>query len=96
MARTAGGPAGASLEQVAGMLALHPRTLQRRLAEEGTGFDHLRDEALRERAHQYLTESSLAMSHVALALGFSEQSALTRACKRWFGQTPTALRRGNR
>ncbi|MEE1765187.1 AraC family transcriptional regulator [Streptomyces sp. SP18BB07] len=96
MARTAGGRAAASLEQVASMLALHPRTLQRRLAAEGTSFDHLRDEAVRELAQQYLIESSLSMSHVALALGFSEQSALTRACKRWFGQTPTALRRGNR
>ncbi|MFG2551150.1 helix-turn-helix transcriptional regulator [Streptomyces sp. NPDC048581] len=94
MARTPGGPAGASLGEVARFLALHPRTLQRRLAEEGAGFDQLRDEALRELAHQYLTESSLSMSHVALALGFSEQSALTRACRRWFGKTPTAIRRG--
>lgn len=87
MARTAGGPAGASLEQVAGLLALHPRTLQRRLAEEGTGFDHLRDEALRELAHQYLTESSLAMSHVVLAPGFSEQSALTPFGAEWSAAT---------
>ncbi|MER7922315.1 AraC family transcriptional regulator [Streptomyces sp. NPDC096057] len=94
--RTIGAGARAGLDEVARMLAVHPRTLQRRLAEEGAGFDDLRDEVLKGLVYQYLTESSLPMSQVALVLGFSEQSVLTRACRRWFGQTPTALRRGER
>jgi AraC-like DNA-binding protein len=94
LSRTIGGTARASLDEVARWLALHPRTLQRRLAEEGTSFDRLRDKELRKLAYQYLTESALPMAHVALALGFSEQSALTRVCRRWFGQTPTRVRRG--
>lgn len=82
-----------TLEQIAQLLALHPRTLQRRLAAECASFEALRDEVAKNAAYQYITETSLPMSQIADAVGLSEQSALTRACKRWFGQTPTALRR---
>jgi len=33
------------------------------------------------------------VAQLAQLLGYSEQAALTRSCRRWFGQTPTALRR---
>lgn len=76
---------------VAAALAMHPRTLQRRLSEEHATFDEIKDDVRRELAKTYL-EQSLPLSHVTALLGYSEQSALTRSCHRWFGKPPTALR----
>lgn len=82
-----------SHEGVAGALLLHPRTLQRRLAEESTSFEELRDAVRSELAERYLTTSKLPLSQVTALLGYSEQSALTRSCRRWFSLAPLALRR---
>ena len=77
---------------VATMLALHPRTLQRKLAQEGTSFDEIKDEIRKELTLQYLWETQIQMSQLTDILGFSEQSALSRATKRWFGLSPKQLR----
>lgn len=78
---------------VAGALLLHPRTLQRRLLDEGTSFEDLRDAVRRELAERYLKASRLPLSQVTALLGYSEQSALTRSCRRWFRLAPLALRK---
>ncbi|AEG94671.1 transcriptional regulator, AraC family-like protein [Ramlibacter tataouinensis TTB310] len=84
----------ASLAKVASLLALQPRTLQRRLADAGESFEAMRDDAMREAAWTYLRSSDMALSDIAARLGLSQQSALARSCKRWFGDTPLAVRRG--
>ncbi|MCK5771766.1 AraC family transcriptional regulator [Algiphilus sp.] len=81
------------LESVAEQLALHPRTLQRRLREEGLSYDALVDSVRRDRATTYLATTALRLSQIAGMLGYSEQSAFTRACRRWFGQPPGIQRR---
>ena len=81
------------LESVAEQLALHPRTLQRRLREEGLSYDALVDSVRRDRAAAYLATTALRLSQIAGMLGYSEQSAFTRACRRWFGRPPGAQRR---
>ena len=81
------------LESIARLLNLHPRTLQRRLAEHGTTFAAVLDTERREAAHRYLTATDLPLSQIAALLGLSEQSALTRCCRRWWATTPTRLRR---
>lgn len=78
---------------LADALYLHPRTLQRRLTDEGTSFEALKEEVRREVAEYYLKDSAMPLSQVASLLGYSEQSALTRSCRRWFGRAPLALRR---
>jgi len=78
---------------VARLIRIHPRTLQRRLAAEGASFDGLREQVRREAALRYLCETRVPLSQLAGMLGLSEQSALTRCCRRWFGRTPTQLRR---
>ena len=78
---------------VADLLALHPRTLQRHLAAENTTFEALREEARREAALHYLRETRIPLGQLADVLGFSEQSAMTRSCRRWFGMPPTEIRR---
>ena len=79
---------------VARLFDLHPRTLQRRLAEEGTTFAEVLDGARRDAAHRYLTGTDLPLSRVARLLGFAEPAVLTRACRRWYGATPSEVRRG--
>ncbi|GAB4583612.1 AraC family transcriptional regulator [Nocardia sp. IFM 10818] len=79
---------------VARLLTIHPRTLQRRLAAEGTSFAALLDEVRRGEAHRYLTTTDMPMSQVASLLGLAEQSVFTRCCQRWWGTTPSAVRNG--
>ena len=78
---------------VARLLAMHPRTLQRRLAAEGTSYAAILDDVRRAAASRYLTTTDLSLTQIARLLGLSEQSALTRCCRRWWGATPSAVRR---
>lgn len=79
---------------IAAMLALHPRTMQRRLKEEGQSFDSILDSVRKEQLRQLLSQShSPPLSQIASMLGYSEQAVLTRSCRRWFGMPPSALRR---
>lgn len=81
-----------SHQDIAAALAMHTRTLQRRLREEGTSFEAIKDEVRKELAQRYLVESVLPLSHITALLGYSEQATLTRGCQRWFGKSPSALR----
>lgn len=80
-------------DSISRLLCIHPRTLQRRLSEEGTTFDAVRDTACREAAWRYLASTDLPFIRVAALVGLARQSALTRACRRWFGATPGAVRK---
>ena len=83
----------ARLITVAKQLAVSERTLHRRLAEEGTGFAELVEEARRERASILLEDRSLSASEVGFLLGYGEPAAFFRAFKRWTGQTPESWRK---
>jgi AraC-like DNA-binding protein len=88
-------PTGAlDLDLVAAQLAQHRRTLQRQLAAQGTSFAHLVDEVRRDEAERYLRDTDMPFGQLAGLLGLSEQSALSRACRRWFHATPSEVRRG--
>lgn len=76
----------------AGLLRLHPRTLQRRLAIENTDFETLRDEVRQQLTLRYLGSTTLPVGHVAELVGLAHGSALTRCCLRWFGGTPSSIR----
>lgn len=82
------------LATVARAVGQHPRTLQRRLHAEGVQFEQLRDAARMVWARQLLAQPGLKLPHIAQLLGFSDQSVLTRACRRWFGAAPRRLRQG--
>jgi AraC-like DNA-binding protein len=81
-----------SVDAIANQLALHPRTLQRRLAIEGMRCQDLIDRERRAQAARYLAEPGLHLSQIAGLLGYSEQSAVNRSCRRWFGKTPRQYR----
>jgi AraC-like DNA-binding protein len=81
------------LPSIARRLAMSPRTLQRRLSDEGVVFNELLDEMRFRAARSYLAQPDIAGTEVAYLLGFAEQSSFNRAFKRWSGQTPTEYRR---
>ncbi len=81
----------AQLESIARGLGLTTRSLQRRLRDEGTSFQSMRDEMRRELADDYLARD-LSVSEISFLLGFSEPSAFFRAFKRWTGVTPIERR----
>jgi AraC-like DNA-binding protein len=81
---------GCEMSSIARLLGNHPRTLRRRLKEEGTSFQVLLDDARREHAMRLLQTASV--TEVALSLGFSETSAFTRAFRRWVGLPPREYR----
>ncbi|AXQ28514.1 AraC family transcriptional regulator [Solimonas sp. K1W22B-7] len=86
----------ATMEGIAAMLAIHPRTLHRRLQAEGTGFEDIKESLRQELALQYLRETQVSLGQVSGLLGFPEQSAFTRSSRRWFGKTPSAIRKESR
>jgi AraC-like DNA-binding protein len=83
-----------SAELISDQLAMHPRTLQRRLATEGVRCQDLIEQERRDQAARYLAEPGLYLGQIAVLLGYSEQSALNRSCRRWFGKTPRQYRAG--
>ncbi|MBI5926746.1 MAG: AraC family transcriptional regulator [Aquabacterium sp.] len=80
------------LEQVAHELRLSPRVFYRRLAEQGLNFRGLREAALQQLADLHLRDERLTLAEVSTLLGYSEQSAFTRAFKRWKGISPLQWR----
>jgi AraC-like DNA-binding protein len=77
-------------ETLARQFNMHPQTLRRRLASEGTTYQHIKDEIRRDAAEYYLRERALSVEEIAFRSGFSEASAFIRAFKRWNGVTPHA------
>lgn len=90
-------PSGkATLATVAQTLGQNLRTLQRRLADEGTNFVDLLNDARRELALRYLDNRRFKMLHIAEMLGFATPAAFTRWFVSQFGQPPTLYRHGSR
>jgi AraC-like DNA-binding protein len=78
--------------EVARALYMHPRTLQRRLQEEGTTFEVIKDDVRRDLAQRYLAQPEVPLTQITALLDYSEQSALGRSCRRWFNATPRRIR----
>lgn len=82
-----------SLESVAQRLGLSERVLQSRLRESGASFTALIDDVRRSLATLYLQQTTVTLIDIAFLLGFSEQSAFSRAFRRWTGESPQVWRR---
>ena len=80
-------------ENTAQALFITSRTLHRKLASENTSFRELLQETRQQLAQDYLRDRRLQLSEIAQLLGYSEQSALSRAFKAWTGQTPAQFRK---
>lgn len=82
-----------SMAQVARRLHVAPRTLARKLDDEGTSFRAIIDD-LRHRMALDLIQSGASMDEVAYVLGYTDTSNFRRAFRRWTGEVPSHMRQG--
>ncbi|WP_193164279.1 AraC family transcriptional regulator [Microbulbifer hainanensis] len=78
-----------SLEVIARLLHMTPRTLHRRLQEEGTSFRVILEEVRHTLALEYLRAGRLAIQEIAYNLGYNDVANFRRAFKRWEGVAPS-------
>ncbi len=78
--------------EVAEQLAMSRQTLYRKLRGEGLSYQDVVEAVRRDKALAYLAEGRHSLSEIAFLLGFSEQSAFSRAFKRWTGKSPLQYR----
>ncbi|MCO5104921.1 MAG: AraC family transcriptional regulator [Burkholderiaceae bacterium] len=81
------------MEEVADALCMTPRTLRRRLLEEGATFLRLREQVRRATAEDLLSGASLSVERIADRLGYAEPTCFINAFRRWTGQTPLVYRK---
>ncbi|MEP3276587.1 MAG: AraC family transcriptional regulator ligand-binding domain-containing protein [Stappiaceae bacterium] len=82
-----------SIISVAKLCNMSVRGLQRHLSESGTSFVEIVDETKKEISINYIRNTKLSISEISYLTGFSTVGNFTRATKRWFGFSPTELRR---
>jgi AraC-like DNA-binding protein len=68
------------------------RSLQRRLAEADSTYQSLLDDTRRDLALRHIEDPAKSVTDVTFLLGYSQQSAFTRAFRRWTGMSPSAYR----
>ncbi|MEE3208736.1 MAG: AraC family transcriptional regulator [Pseudomonadota bacterium] len=83
------------LTGMADALSVSGATLRRRLRQEGTTYQTIKDNVRLMEAKRLLACSELSIADIAVASGFSETSAFTRAFSRWTGDSPANFRRRN-
>jgi AraC-like DNA-binding protein len=83
-------------ELAAEVAEVSPRTLRRRLREEGTSFRGLLDRIRFQAAEDRLRERTLSLAEIAAELGYANQANFARAFHRWTGESPSAYRRRRR
>lgn len=82
----------ACASEVARQLGMSPRTLSRKLRDDGVTFVDMLDELRAALAKRYLSDRELPVSEIAWLLGYRETSSLTNAFRRWTGMTPRQFR----
>lgn len=82
----------ATVQAVAGRLGVSPRTLQRRLQDDGTSFQRVLDGTREELARHYLGSTGMAGAEISFLLGFEDPNSFVRAFHEWTGMTPAQVR----
>lgn len=85
----------AALETVAQDLGMSPRTLSRKLGDQGTSYFEILEKLREEMATQYLLHSELVLAEIAHLLGYRGLSSFNDAFKRWTGKSPGKFRSGS-
>jgi AraC-like DNA-binding protein len=83
-------------DHVSEALALHPRTLRRRLAAEGGSLKSVAAAARFDVARQLLRGTSVPLGDIAEMLGYAELSAFVRAFRGWANCPPGQWREAAR
>jgi AraC-like DNA-binding protein len=84
---------GLGLEALAEELAMHARTLQRRLKDVDDSHSAIQARVRYELAQQWLKNEALPIEDISDRLGFSDRRSFTQAFTRWSGITPSQYRR---
>ena len=85
----------ATMPRLAQQFDMHERTLDRRLRLQGTSFKAILDDVRYEFARTLLRDTTRTASEIAPALGYGDDTAFTRAFRRWSGMTPGQWREAN-
>ena len=80
------------VDEISERLQTPAHTLRRRLRDEQTSFQSIRDSYRRSLAIKWLEGGEVSLTEIADRLGFSEPAAFTRAFKRWTGSAPGQYR----
>ncbi|PPJ06405.1 AraC family transcriptional regulator [Nocardia cyriacigeorgica] len=89
-------PTTPPLEAVAHRLATSPRTLQRRLRDEGTTWRTELERVRHAESTRLLRETGLGVDAIATRVGYTDVRALRRAFHRREGMAPSEFRKGAR
>jgi AraC-like DNA-binding protein len=76
------------ISPMAAHLGIAVRTLQRKLADEGTSYNAIVNDTRRSAAERLLRRRKHSISEIAYTLGFGDVPAFHRAFVRWTGMTP--------
>jgi AraC-like DNA-binding protein len=85
-----------SVYAMAQELNMSPRTLLRKLKQEGVSYQRLLDEARKEVAEWYLLRTRMPIETIAERLGYVDASNFSRTFRRWFGKPPGKFRNDRR
>jgi len=81
-----------SLGDVAERLKMNTQTLHRRLQQDGTSFQRIKDNIRREIAIKHLSLNRQPIERIAEITGFAEARSFTRAFRQWTGLSPREFR----
>ena len=78
--------------EISVLLGVSPRTLQRRLNQQGASYSDLVERCRHQAACEYLEHTSDSIADIARKLGYCDASSFSRAFRRWTGRTPRSWR----
>jgi len=81
-----------TLEEIARLLGISPRTLQRRLNGEGISYSDLIERCRCKAACEALEHTQRPIQDISATLGYADASSFARAFRRWTGLPPRAYR----
>lgn len=81
-----------TLEECAQQLALSPRSLRRKLSDEGHSFRELLENERKSLAEQLLSATDMKIEELTVQLGYTDTASFHRAFKRWWGLAPSEYR----
>jgi AraC-like DNA-binding protein len=81
-----------TVQTIADEFNMSPRTLLRKLRQDGATYQGLLDDARKDVAEWYLLKTRVPVEAIAERLGYVDASSFSRAFRRWFGKPPGKFR----
>ena len=85
-------PEHPGLPEIARRMFMSPRTLHRRLEDEGTQFRGIKESLRRDLAIEWLTKTDRSLQRIGADLGFADAASFYRAFFGWAGCGPREYR----